>query len=424
MNVAIIGRPNTGKSSLFNCLIRKKKAVIDDLPGVTRDRLSALLTYNNKTFNLIDTGGYDPGDDLILRHILEQINIAINDADLLLFVVDVKAGILPFDYELSNIIRKSKKKTILVVNKVDNENIVYNDFYSLGFPLIPISVAHKRGIGDLLDLVSENLPNERLTLDRDNRINIAISGRLNTGKSTLLNSIINDTRAVVNDKPGTTRDTIDVNFSNEFGDFTIVDTAGIRKKAKTESRIEFFSIMRAKKAIEKANLALLVIDGSIGITTQDKKVSEIIQELGVSCIVVVNKKDQMKKDFKDELYKINYLSYAPTIYISALYDRDYKKLFKLIKEVISERNKKISTGELNRFFQDLINYKTPPLSGNKEINLKYIVQANTYNGAVRFIIFTNYPKDVHKSYERFIINRIRGEYSFIGSPIEIVFKKG
>ncbi|MDD3663403.1 MAG: GTP-binding protein, partial [Candidatus Pacebacteria bacterium] len=188
--------------------------------------------------------------------------------------------------------------------------------------------------------------------------------------------------------------------------------------------IEFFSIMRAKKAIEKANLALLVIDGSIGITTQDKKVSEIIQELGVSCIVVVNKKDQMKKDFKDELYKINYLSYAPTIYISALYDRDYKKLFKLIKEVISERNKKISTGELNRFFQDLINYKTPPLSGNKEINLKYIVQANTYNGAVRFIIFTNYPKDVHKSYERFIINRIRGEYSFIGSPIEIVFKKG
>jgi GTP-binding protein len=431
VKVAIVGRPNTGKSSLFNRLAGKNKAVTDDLPGVTRDRLFAEVDYYGQDFELIDTGGYEFGDGHIIQHIVEQIHIAVEEAELILFVVDGKDGLTSTDVEIANLLRKANRDIVLVVNKVDNEKLVYDEFHSLGMKkLIPVSAAHALGIGDLIDVMVEKAKASTTPKGKkvysENVIKIAIAGRPNTGKSTLLNAILGHTRVVTSPIPGTTRDVIDIPLSNDRGDFILLDTAGIRRHAKTGSRIEDYSILRSKKAIEEADVALLVIDGEEGFTTQDKKVSELISDSGAACVIVVNKKDKMKKRFTDEELhqEIPYLNYAPLLYISAVYDKDFSKLFKVAVEVNAERHKKLSTGDLNRFFQNTIRYKTPPMVSGKEVKLKYIVQAAKQQGGVpRFIICGKNAKMVHASYKKFLIAKIREEFGFKGNPIALIFKE-
>ncbi len=431
MKVAIVGRPNTGKSSLFNRLAGQNKAVTDDLPGVTRDRLFAEVDHYGHDFELIDTGGYEFGDGHIVQHIVEQIHIAVEEAELILFVVDGKDGLTSTDVEIANMLRKADKDIVLVVNKVDNEKLVYDEFHSLGMKqIVPVSAAHALGIGDLVDIMVEKSKASTKPKGKrvyaENVIKIAIAGRPNTGKSTLLNAVLGHKRAVTSPIPGTTRDVIDIPINNPHGDFILLDTAGIRRHSKTGSRIEAYSIIRSKKAIEDADVAFLVIDGEEGFTAQDKKVSELISVSGAACVIVVNKKDKMKRRFTDEELnqEIPYLSYAPLLYISAAYDKDFSKLFKVAVDVNSERHKKISTGDLNRFFQNTIRYKTPPMVSGKEIKLKYIVQAAKQQGGVpRFIICGKNAKMVHPSYKKFLIAKLREEFGFKGNPIALIFKE-
>ncbi len=435
MKVAIIGRPNTGKSTLFNRLIGRNKAVTDDLPGVTRDRLVSTVEHYGKYFEIIDTGGYEIGNDPILKHIVEQVHIAVEEADVILFIVDGKNGVNPIDREISSIIRKQEKKVILVVNKVDHEKREFSDFYSLGIDtLMPVSAEHALGIGELLDAVVEMGFKDSDPAVRDHRENmnsgfmkIAIAGRPNTGKSTLLNSIMGENRAITSDVPGTTRDVLDIPVKNKFGDFLLLDTAGIRKYAKTESKIESYSIMRSRKTIEFSDVAILVVDGTEGFTHQDKKVSEIIAKAGVGCLIVVNKRDKMEREFTAEEihWQIPFLAYAPIMYMSAKYDKDFDKVFRQVKKIYEERIKKVSTGELNRFFKQVTNYKTPPLSGGKEVKLKYMVQASKEHAAVpRFIVCGKRAKLTHSSYKKYLVGKLREEFGFVGNPVEIIFKEG
>lgn len=435
MKIAIVGRPNTGKSTLFNRLIGRNKAVTDDLPGVTRDRLLSTIEHNGKFFDIIDTGGYDKNDkDPILKHIVEQVHIAVEESDLILFVVDGKNGMNPLDKEIAGILRKQGKDTILVINKVDHAKRNYSEFYSLGIQsVMPVSAEHALGIDDLLDAIFEKKINDK-TVVRDHRENmnsdfmkIAIAGRPNTGKSTLLNSIIGEERAITSDVPGTTRDVIDIPLKNKYGDFLLLDTAGIRRYARTESKIESYSIMRSRDTIEFSDIALLVIDGTEGFTHQDKKVSEIIAKAGVGCLIIVNKRDKMEREFTEQEvhWQIPFLSYAPIIYLSAKYDDNFDKIFKQIKKIYEGRTKKISTGDLNRCFKQITNFKTPPMASGKEVKLKYMVQASKDHASVpRFIVCGVRAKLTHSSYKKYLIGKLREEFSFIGNPIELIFKEG
>jgi len=432
VKIAIVGRPNTGKSSVFNCLIGKNKAVTDDLPGVTRDRLFATVDHYGHYFELIDTGGLEYSDGPIQKHIVEQIHIAIEESDFVLFVVDGKEGLHPADKDIAMILRKAKKDFILVVNKIDNDKREYSEFHKLGIKEIyPFSAAHALGFSELIDAIVTRIDKlkERSSGSAPelNGIKLAICGRPNTGKSTLLNSILGETRAVTSEVPGTTRDVIDIQYTNRFGDFILMDTAGIRKHSKTESNIEIYSIMRSKKVIEFSDVALLVIDGTLGFTHQDKRVSQLIAEAGVGCLIVVNKRDLMEREFTDQeiQWQIPYLSYAPIVYISALCDKDFSKVFKKVKQINEERNKKLSTGELNKFFKDVVTYKTPPLAGGKDVKLKFMVQATKVSGGVpRFIVLGKRAKLTHESYRKYLIGRLRDAFGFEGNPVELIFKEG
>lgn len=433
MKLAIVGRPNTGKSSLFNRLAGRNKAVTDDVPGVTRDRLYVEADFFGKNVELIDTGGYEFDAKDLSKHIVSQIHMALDESDASLLVVDGKEGLHPADSAMAKLLRKSGKPVILVINKVDHDKRNYQEFHSLGLNhIVAVSAAHALGIGDLMDKVievmglNENGADYDDNKDNDTYIKLAIAGRPNTGKSTILNSISGEIRSVTSEVPGTTRDVVDVKLSNKFGDFMIMDTAGIRRHAKTSSRIEVYSIFRSKEVIEFADVALLMIDGSEGFTHQDKKVSQIIGDAGVGCVIVVNKRDLMKREFKQEEIsaQIPHLSYAPIVYVSALLDKDFSKVFKTVKKVHNERMKTISTANLNKFLKDALNYKTPPLTSGREVKLKYIVQASKQKGGVpRFIVSGKNVKSTHPSYKRYLVGKLREEYGFIGNPIEIVFKE-
>ncbi|MBN1113869.1 MAG: ribosome biogenesis GTPase Der [Oligoflexia bacterium] len=429
MKVAIIGRPNTGKSTLFNRLIGKNKAVTDDLPGVTRDRLIGTVTHYGKIFEIIDTGGYETGDDVILTHIMEQIRIAVEESDIILFTVDGKYGINALDSEIAGMLRKSGKIIMLVVNKIDNGKMDFSDFYSLGIEKVfPVSATHSIGISELLEEICGHVKEAGETGIADSGfIRLAIAGKPNTGKSTLLNSILDLNRAVTSDQPGTTRDVIEITLENDFGKYVIVDTAGIRRKPRVESRIEAYSIMRSKKMIESSDVALLVIDAGDGVTHQDKRVSELISESGTGCVIVCNKKDLVGGKVSDrEIYNsMPYLEYAPVVSVSARFDRDFSGIFKVVNRIHEERLKKLSTGELNRFLKAVTDYKTPPMARGREVRLKYMVQVfNERGGTPGFIVFSNQPDAVHSSYHRYLIRRLREEYSFFGNPIELTFKRG
>lgn len=421
--VALVGRPNTGKSTLFNVIVEKQKSIVDDIPGVTRDRLVADVDYYGKNFQVIDTGGYEIGESELAIHIQEQIRIAVKEAEVVVFVVDAKDGLMSEDLEISKILRKFTKKIIVAVNKVDNQKIDYSDFYKAGFKLVfPVSAMHKIGIGDLLDEVTEDFGKTKNDEVKIVIPKICISGRPNTGKSTLMNGILGEKRVVTSSTPGTTRDSIEVLIEKKYGTFKLIDTAGLRRHSKMEGKLERFSITKSKAEIKQADLALLMIDASIGITQQDKRVAEIINSEGTGCVIVMNKNDLKKINEKEVYNQLKFLSYAPILSISAKYDKDFSKIFKHVNKVLEERKKKISTNSLNSFLKKALNYKSHPLMGTKEIKLKYMVQAHTSISGPKFVIFTNYPDLIAESYKRYLIRRLREEYGFLGNPIDINFK--
>ncbi len=431
--VTIIGRPNVGKSTFFNRVIRERKAIVEDQPGVTRDRLYAHAEWDGVGFGLIDTAGLTSvQDDQFSKHIAENGEIAMNEGDVIIFMTDGKAGLMPDDYVIADMLRKKKKHVLVVKNKsekqVDFE--YFHDLYALGFDTVmPVSAEHGTGFSDVMDKIIEMLPekNEAETINED-EIRVAIVGRPNVGKSTLLNSLLGENRSVVSDVAGTTRDMIDAGLKRNGRDFRLVDTAGIRRKSKVEKDLEGLMVMRALKGIDNAHVVIMMIDGTEGFTEQDEKIASYAHERGTGVILAYNKWDAVEKDDKTYLEvekkirdQAGFLNYAPLIFISAQERKNLFKLMDLAAEVYDESGKEIGTSKLNRFLEDIIRHKSHPIRKRKIVKLKYMTQTGT--NPPRFLIFTNFPELIHFSYERYIKNELRKMYGFKGSDIKLSFRK-
>ncbi len=427
--VAIVGRPNVGKSTLVNRLLGSRNSIVDDLPGVTRDRIYFDVEWQNKQFTIIDTGGIIPGDeDEIMVSIFDQARIATEEADKIVFLVDGKNGVNPVDYDIANILRQSGKPVILAVNKLDNPESLYmvNDFYSLslGEP-VGISALHgSGGVGDLLDIITEDFTDEVIEEEEDT-IKIAIVGRPNAGKSSIVNSLLNENRVIVSDVSGTTRDSIDSKITYKNQEFIIVDTAGIRKKAKVDYGVEKFAVDRAIRSIRDCNVALLVIDAKQGISDQDKKIASIILEAGKGIIIAVNKWDliedkkantinQFDKNLSNE---IPFLEFAPKIYISALTKQRLPQIFEKAQEVFEQCNKRVSTGLLNKVMKELYALNPPASVKGKRLKIMYTTQSNVCPPT--FVIFANNADLLKDHYKRYIENKLREAFGFFGTPIRI-----
>ncbi len=430
--VAIIGRPNVGKSSLFNYLIGERKSIVEDTPGVTRDRVYGQTNWRGKKFTLIDTGGIESeGNDTINLQMKMQAEIAIDLADVILFITDVKEGVTSNDYEIAQMLRKSKKKVILVCNKVDDfkkyENDIY-EFYNLGLGSpCPISAANCKGIGDLLDKIYENIP-ENSEDDEDSRIKVAVIGKPNVGKSSLINKILGENRLIVSDVAGTTRDAIDSDFDNKYGKYTFIDTAGIRKHNKIQENIEKYSIIRTSLAIERSDVCIIMLDANDGVTEQDTKIAGEAKEAGKGVIICVNKWDEYDKQngtlenyTKDVYEKLAYLSYAPILFISAKTGQRVDKLFNLINAVYNSNNLRINTSTLNELLQEAIAMVQPPTDKGRRLKVLYMTQVATKPPT--FAIFVNSKKLFHFSYQRYIVNKLRSEFDFTGTPIKILIRE-
>ena len=431
--VAIIGKPNVGKSTFFNYLVGSRISIVEDTPGVTRDRIYADSNWRGRNFTLIDTGGIEPeSDDIILKQMREQANLAINMADVIIFLTDVKQGVTAADKEIALMLKKSGKPIVLVCNKADNyerdKNDVY-EFYNLGLgePL-PISAANAIGIGDVLDAIYEKFPPKENDEDEDDIIKVAVIGKPNVGKSSLINKILGEKRTIVSDIAGTTRDAIDTYFENDEGKYVLIDTAGIRKKNKVNERIEKFSVMRSLLAIERADVCLMLIDANDGVTDQDAKIAGEAHEAGKGIIIVVNKWDEYEKttgtleNYKKEIYqKLSYLSYAPIIFISAKTGQRVDKLFGMINEVAKQNAMRISTSVLNQVINEAIAIVQPPTDKGKRLKILYGTQVSTKPPT--FVIFVNSKDLFHFSYERYLVNQIRKEFGLEGTPIRIIARE-
>ena len=426
--VAIIGKPNVGKSTFFNYIVGSRISIVEDTPGVTRDRVYAETNWRGREFTVIDTAGIEPeSEDIIISQMREQAKIEI--ADVIIFLTDVKQGVTAADQEIALMLKKSKKPVVLVCNKADNmsrdKNEIY-EFYNLGIgEPYPISAANALGIGDVLDAIFEKLPEKKDGEDEDDRIRVAVIGKPNVGKSSLINKILGQNRTIVSSIAGTTRDAIDTEYQNQYGKYVLIDTAGIRRKSKVKESIEKFSIMRTLLAIERADVCLMMIDANEGVTDQDAKIAGEAHEAGKGVIIVVNKYEKETgtlEKYKKEVYnKLSYLSYAPIIFISAKTGQRVDKLFTMINNVAEQNAMRVSTSVLNQVINEAIAVVQPPSDKGKRLKILYGTQVSTKPPT--FVIFVNNKELFHFSYERYLVNQIRKEFGLVGTPIRIISRE-
>ena len=431
--LAIVGLPNVGKSTLFNTLAGEKISIVEDHPGVTRDRIYADVTWLNHSFSMIDTGGIEmDSKDKMLKHMREQADIAIDTADVILFLVDVRQGLVDADFKVADMLRKSGKPVILVVNKVDNFEKYMPDvyeFYNLGIgDPHPISAASKLGIGDMLDAVLELFDLEKIEEEEDDRPKIAIVGKPNAGKSSLINNLLGENRVIVSDVAGTTRDAIDTEIVYNGTEYVFIDTAGLRRKSKIKENIERYSIIRTVAAIERSDVVILMIDATEGVSEQDAKIAGIAHDRGRGLIIAVNKWDAIEKDnhtVKEYTKKVrdilSFVPYAEIIFISALTGQRTKKIFDMLETVIENHAMRIQTGVLNEILMEAVALQQPPSDKGKRLKLFYMTQVSTKPPT--FVLFVNKKELMHFSYQRYIENRIRDTFGFMGTPIRIFIRE-
>lgn len=431
--VAVVGRPNVGKSTLFNKLIGQRLSIVDDTPGVTRDRIYGECEWKNRKFSLVDTGGIEPdSSDVILSQMRMQAQLAIDAADVIILVTDVRTGLVATDSDIAAMLLKSGRPVLVCVNKCDSVGEPPADFYEfynlgLGDP-IQVSSVHGHGTGDLLDAVVDLLPPEEEEDEDGETIRVAIIGKPNVGKSSLVNRISGENRCIVSDIAGTTRDAIDTEIENEFGKFVLIDTAGLRRKNKVEDAIEKYSNLRAQMAIERADVCAILIDAEVGFTDQDSKVAGLAHEAGKGCVIVVNKWDAIEKDqntmaeYRKKLENdFSFMSYAPFVFISAKTGQRIDRLFELIKHVASSNSMRIPTGMINDVLAQAVARVQPPTDKGKRLKIYYMTQASTRPPT--FVCFVNSAELFHFSYQRYLENRIRETFGMEGTPIRFIIRE-
>lgn len=430
--VAIVGRPNVGKSTLFNKLAGKRISIVQDTPGVTRDRIYAEAEWLRYNFTIIDTGGIEPeSEDIIISQMRRQAQIAVETANVIVFIVDGKEGLTAADREVALMLRKSKKPVVLVVNKIDSlkdEDNAY-EFYNLGIgDPITISATQGLGLGDMLDRVVEHFKDEEYESEEDQYIKIAMVGKPNVGKSSLINKLLGEERVIVSDIPGTTRDSIDSYIENDLGKFILIDTAGLRRKSKVKEEIERYSVIRTLTSIERADVCILMIDAQEGVTEQDEKIIGYAHEMNKAIMIIVNKWDLVEKDdktldkYKKEMSaKLSFLSYAPYLFISAKTGQRANKVLALAKECFDNYSKRISTGVLNEVINKAVLMKEPPVKSLKRLKIYYVTQVLTKPPT--FVFFVNDPSTLHFSYERYLENQLRSSFDFKGTGIKLQFRE-
>ena len=432
--VAIVGRPNVGKSTLFNKLIGERRSIVEDVPGVTRDRIYGETEWCGRSLIVIDTGGIEPKtDDIILKQMRFQAEVAIESADVIIFMCDVRTGLTADDKDIGVMLQKSGKPIIPCINKCDSVGTLpfeFYEFYEFGFDCEPIAVSsvHGSGTGDLLDAVLSALPEYSSEEEEDDSIKVAVIGKPNAGKSSIINKMVGQNRLIVSNIAGTTRDAVDTRLENEQGAFTLIDTAGIRRQSKINDKIEKYSVLRAHMAVERADVCLIMIDGSVGITEQDEKIAGIAHEAGKASIIVVNKWDAVEKDnstvnrFNERIRTaLAYMPYAPIVYVSALTGQRINTLYEHIKYVHNQATTRIATGMLNDVLADATMRAQPPSDKGKRLKIYYMTQISV--APPTFVIFCNDAELFHFSYQRYLENCLRQTFGFSGTPIRLIIRE-
>ncbi|BCS53843.1 ribosome biogenesis GTPase Der [Geobacter sp. SVR] len=429
--VAIVGRPNVGKSTLFNRLLGHRRAIVDDTPGVTRDRNYAVITRFEKPFILVDTGGFEPvTEDRLLQQMREQSRLAMDEADVIIFMMDARTGLTPADVEVATMLRRVKKPVFYVVNKVDGDKLENEsaEFYSLGVgQLFTISAEHNRGVTDLVENLQELFPAAASSGDDQEITRIAVVGRPNVGKSSLVNRLLGFERVVANPTAGTTRDSIDTLFTCNSKPYLLIDTAGIRRKGKTTQKLEKYSVVDALRSIERADVVLVVLNAEEGVTEQDERIAGYVHEAGKGCVFVINKWDTVAKDnstFGRYVEKVRtgfkYLAYAPMVFVSALTGQRTGKIIESVDDVMEQYSRRVTTSDLNRVFSEATESHHAPLAHGRRVKFYFATQVATRPPS--FVIFTNQPDAIHFSYERYLVNKFREAFGFDGTPLRLIFR--